>query len=80
MSTIDETNNSSTNSIITEINNGPIADDDFSEQSSVANSVNDDLFETQTVRGSTINGDDAIQELDSEVRRKKIGLLEFSLK
>lgn len=56
MSTIDETNNSSTNSIITEINNGSIADGDFSEPI-LSNLEIDDLFETQTIRGSVINGD-----------------------
>lgn len=72
MSTIDETNNSSTNSIITEINNGSIADDDFSEQS-LSNLVNDDLFETQTIRGSTLNGlndDDNRHHIEAEVKRR----------
>lgn len=72
MSTIDETNNSSTNSIITEINNGSIADDDFSEQS-LSNLVNDDLFETQTIRGSTFNGlndDDNRHHIEAEVKRR----------
>ncbi|XP_055314376.1 sarcolemmal membrane-associated protein [Sitodiplosis mosellana] len=77
MSTIDETNNSSTNSIITEINNGSVADDDFSEQS-ITNAVNDDLFETQTVRGSAINGDDRIHELESEITAVRVQTLDES--
>lgn len=59
MSTVDETNNSSTNSIITEIFNGSNRDDDnFSEHSISSNLVNDDddLFDTQTVRGTSVNG------------------------
>lgn len=71
MSTIDETNNSSTNSIITEINNGSIGDDDFSLHSISSSFVtDDDLFETQTVRGSSANGqhdDRSTYEMEPEV-------------
>lgn len=77
MSTIDETNNSSTNSIITEINNGSIGDnDDFSLHSISSNLANDDdLFETQTIRGSSANGqndDRNVYEMEPEVCRKKL--------
>lgn len=75
MSTIDETNNSSTNSIITEINNGSIGDDgDFGEHSISSNLVNDDdLFETQTVRGSSANGqndDSGAYPMEPEVKKQ----------
>ncbi|XP_031640152.1 sarcolemmal membrane-associated protein [Contarinia nasturtii] len=72
MSTADETNNSSTNSIITQINNGSIACDDFSEQS-ISDSVNDDLFETQTVNGQN---EDNNQELEREMMGHRIQQLE----
>lgn len=71
MSTIDETNNSSTNSIITVINNGSIADDDFSEQS-LSNFKNDDLFDTQTLRSSKLNGlndDGNSHQIEPEVKK-----------
>lgn len=68
MSTVDETNQSSTNSIITEINNGSITDDDFSEHS-ISNSVNE--FDVQTIHGSMINGqsddDDHVEEKDVRI-------------
>lgn len=66
MSTVDETYDSSTNSNITEINN---AYNDFSNQSA-SNLVNDDLFETQAVQKSTINGqkDGSIPEVGAQVR------------
>lgn len=53
ISTVDETNQSSTNSIITEVNNGFIADDDFSEHS-ISNSV--DESDVQQIHGLMING------------------------
>lgn len=71
MSTIDETNNSSTNSIITEINNVSIADGDFSEES-ISNLINDDLFETQTIRGSTLDvhcSDEYSSQMEMIVRK-----------